>query len=103
MKVAVEVVRFLLELCMLAAFAVWGATVNVALAIAAPIAAAVMWGLWMAPKSERRLPERRRIALEVALFGLATAALADAGHTVAAIAFGAVAAVDTTLVHVAGE
>jgi Protein of unknown function (DUF2568) len=103
MKVAIGVVRFLLELCMLAAFAVWGATVNVAVAIAAPVAAIVVWGIWMAPKSDRRLAERQRLPLEIVLFGLATAALAAADHAAAAIAFGVVAAVDTALVHAVGE
>jgi hypothetical protein len=101
--------RFVLELCMLAAFAYWGSrtgtstALNVALAIAAPLAAAAVWGVWMAPKSARRLPESRRIPLEIVLFGLATAALADAGATTAAIVFGVVAAIDTTLVHLWGE
>jgi hypothetical protein len=45
----------------------------------------------------------RRIPLEIALFGLATAALAAAGELGLAIAFGATAAVNTTLVHLLGE
>jgi hypothetical protein len=103
MKMAVDVVRFLLELCMLAAFAVWGATINVAVAIAAPVAVAAIWGVWLAPKSERQLSSRKRLPLEIALFGLATAALVASEHTTAAIVFGAVAAIDTALVHILGE
>jgi hypothetical protein len=78
--------RFVIELCLLAAFAYWGSrvsdstAVNVAVAIAAPLAAAAIWGLWIAPKSQRRLPEPRRFALELVLFGLAAAALIDAGR-----------------------
>jgi len=98
-----DVVRFLLELCMLAAFAVWGATVNVAVAIAAPLVVAAIWGIWLAPKSERQLSSRGRLPLEIVLFGLATAGLAIADHPAAAIAFGVAAAINTTLVHVMGE
>jgi uncharacterized membrane protein YfcA len=108
-KAANMAVRFLLELCMLAAFAYWGSrtgestAVNVALAVAAPLAAATVWGVWMAPKSSRRLPERRRIPLEFALFGLAVLALVAADAPQAAAGFGVAAAVNTTLVHVWGE
>ncbi len=108
-KAANEAARFLVELCMLAAFAYWGSrtghstAVNVALALAVPLVAMTVWGLWMAPRSARRLPESLRIPVEVILFGLATAALLDAGATTAAIAFAAVAAVNTTLVHLWGE
>ena len=103
------VLRFLLELCMLAAFAYWGSrssgstAANVAIAIAAPLAAAAVWGVFMAPRSKTRLPERRRIPLEIVLFGLATAALAAADEQGLAIAFGVIATVNTTLVHLLGE
>jgi hypothetical protein len=103
MKVANDVVRFLLELCMLAAFAVWGATINVAVAIAAPLVAATVWGIWLAPKSERQLRGPAFVAAELTMFGLATVALLAADHTAAAIAFGVVAAINTTLVHALGE
>jgi hypothetical protein len=102
-------VRFLLELCMLAAFAYWGSrstgstAANVAVAIAAPLAAIAVWGVFMAPRSQNRLPERQRIPLEIVLFGLATAALAAVGLHGLAIAFGVTAAINTTLVHILGE
>jgi hypothetical protein len=103
------VLRFALELCMLAAFAYWGSrtsdstVVNVALAIVAPLAAATVWGILLAPRSSIRLPPARRIPVEVALFGLATAALADVDQPGLAIAFGVTAAVNTTIVHLQGE
>ena len=43
--------RFVLELCMLVALGIWGFSENVVLGIAAPLAAAVVWGLWIAPKA----------------------------------------------------
>jgi hypothetical protein len=54
-------------------------------------------------RSKSRLPERRRIPVEIVLFGLATAALAGADEPGLAVAFGAAAAVNTTLVHLLGE
>jgi Protein of unknown function (DUF2568) len=101
--------RFVIELCMLAAFAYWGSratdttATNVALAVVAPLAAIAIWGVWMARRSKSRLPERRRIPIEIVLFGLATAALAQAGQAGLAIAFGDTAAINTTLVHLLGE
>lgn len=64
MKAANLAVRFLLELCALAALAVWGwqvpdqIVVSVLLAIAAPLVAATVWGLWVAPKAGHRLDDR---------------------------------------------
>jgi hypothetical protein len=107
-KTANEVVRFLLELYMLAAFAYWGANttdstgVHILLAIATPLAGATIWGIWCAPRSGRRLPPRRRIPLELTLFALAAIALAATGETVAAIVFAAITAANTALLHLGG-
>ena len=104
-----DAIRFLIELCMLAAFAYWGSrvsgstAVNVLVAIAAPLAAATVWGIWLAPRSERQLSSSCRLPLELILFGLATVALIAADAGTAAIVFAVVAAINTTLVHVTGE
>jgi Protein of unknown function (DUF2568) len=106
MKSVALAVRFLLELGALAAFAYWGSQSggptggDVALAIAAPLAMAVVWGRFLAPKAPHRLVNPARLALEIVIFGLATAALATAGSGTLAAVFGAVAAVDTALVHI---
>lgn len=95
--------KFVLELCMLAALAYWGAQAggstagDVVLAIAAPLAAAAVWARYAAPRSPRRLPRARRVALESCVFAIATVALAAAGAPVAAAAFAALAALDTVL------
>jgi hypothetical protein len=100
-----EALRFLLELCMLAAFAYWGSktggstAINVVLAIVTPLAAATIWGVWCAPRSDRRLPPPRRIPLELLLFALAAVALAAAGATTLAIVFAIAVAVNTLLLH----
>jgi hypothetical protein len=79
--------RFVLELCMLVALGIWGFSENIVLGIAAPLAAAVVWGLWIAPKASRRLRDPVRFAVELLLFGAAGAALAAAGHVLAAGVF----------------
>lgn len=92
-------VKFALELAALAALGYWGANtgsgaVSVVLAIATPLLGAVVWGRWCAPKSEHRLPQRPRFALELAVFGAAAAGLAAAGAGIAAVIFAAVALAD---------
>ena len=76
--------KFLLELAAFAAFAYWGASVgsgatSVALAIAAPVVAIVLWGLLAAPRSSRRLAPAARIPFELSVFCLAVVALLVAG------------------------
>ena len=89
--------RFVLELCMLVALGIWGFSENLVLGIAAPLAAAVVWGLWIAPKASRRLRDPVRFAVELLLFGAAGAALAAAGHAVAAVVFLALVALSEVL------
>jgi hypothetical protein len=93
-------VKFVLELCALAALAYWGATtgpllVNVLLGIGAPLVAAVVWGRWAAPRSPHRLAEGPRVALESAVFAAAALALLAAGAPVLALVLVMVVALDT--------
>jgi hypothetical protein len=81
-------VRFLLELCMLAALGVWGFDAGGwALGLGAPLAAAVVWGLFIAPKARYRVPLAVWIGLQVILFGAAALGLAAAASTELAVAF----------------
>jgi hypothetical protein len=89
--------RFVLELCMLVALGIWGFSENFVLGIAAPLAAAVVWGLWIAPKATRRLRDPVRLALELLLFGAAGVALAAADHPLAAAVFLAAVALSEVL------
>src|SRR5437879_9183848 len=102
MRIANLALRVLLELCALAGLAYWGAhtgggVVAVVLAVAAPLAGAVVWGLWCAPKSARRLPQPARTVVEAAVFGLGALGLAAAGQATIAAVFVAVAAVNWAL------
>ena len=93
---------FLAELGSLAALAFWGFTVpsggaaRVLLGVGLPVAAALLWGLFAAPRAVVRI-----IALvvltKVAVQGGAVAALAVAGHPWLAVVLGAAAAVGQLL------
>jgi len=90
MAIVVMAIRFTCELAMLAAFAWWGVHAGgVAVAIAAPLVAGIVWGLWIAPRARRRLRDPARFAVESVLWLAATVALAD--HLLIAIAFAVLA------------
>ena len=66
-------VRFLLELCMLAAVAFWGFNQNtwllkILLGIGLPVLIAILWGMFLAPRATHRLSGAPFYALELALF-----------------------------------
>ena len=100
-------VKFLLELAAFAAFVWWGGTVghgvvSVVIAIAAPLLAVVLWGLWAAPRARRRLPLSRRVPFELTVFALAAVALGTVSVT-AAIVLAAVVAVNAALLTAFGQ
>jgi hypothetical protein len=78
--------RFLLELSALAALAYGGAhlragpAARVALAIAAPLAAAVAWGAVVSPKARVRATAPVRLLVELTVFGAGVWALHAAGR-----------------------
>jgi hypothetical protein len=93
------ILKFLLELAAFAAFAIWGADVGsdafaVVLAIATPLVAVLLWGRFAAPRSAHRLPLSARVPFELGVFLLAALALLTAGHTIAAIIFAALFALN---------
>jgi Protein of unknown function (DUF2568) len=92
--------KFLLELAAFAALAYWGATVNIALAILAPAAAIVLWALFAAPRSARRLPTATRVPFELAVFAAAVAALFAADAPVLALILGVLVIVNAALLAV---
>jgi Protein of unknown function (DUF2568) len=96
-------VRFLCELGMLAALAYWGFGAGDGvgawlLGIGAPLAAAVVWGAFVAPRARWPVPAPVRVAIELVLFAAAAGALTAAGQPVAAAVLG-VAAVVTSLLN----
>ena len=83
---------FFLELCMLAALGYWGFTAangvtRYLLCLGVPLLAAVIWGIFMAPASSRRLRGTAYHVLQLILFGLAILALYAAGQPALALIF----------------
>ncbi|WP_326956118.1 YrdB family protein [Amycolatopsis sp. NBC_01286] len=84
-------VRFLTELALLGGLALAGTQLGggVALAIVdavlLPVAAAAVWGLFIAPKASRRLPEPARFLVEFALFAATGVVLALVGWVIAGV------------------
>jgi|SRR5579884_2448708 len=73
--------RFILELCALAALGCWGwrtggtTLTKLGLAAGAVIATAVVWGTFVAPNASVTVPSPLHVLLEVLVFGTAAAAL----------------------------
>jgi len=105
LKGANLVLRFLVELCGLAAVAYWGSrvssstAVNVVVAIAAPVAVATVWGLWLAPKAHNRLDPPARTLLELAVLAVAVAALVAAGQPLLGVILAVVAVLNGLSLH----
>ncbi|MDQ5851363.1 MAG: YrdB family protein [Chloroflexota bacterium] len=101
--------RFLLELCMLAALGYWGFTTGRGtlarwgLGIGAPLVAAVVWGLFLAPNSSMRLQGPPQILLEIVIFGVAIGALYVAGRPTLAGGFALVVVINRVLMMVWGQ
>jgi hypothetical protein len=90
--------RFILELCLLAAYAyLGGAELNVFGAIAAPLAVAIVWGLLVSPKARFPLSLQWWVGVQVLLFAGAVVGLAATGHAVVAALFAAVTLVNLAL------
>jgi 4-amino-4-deoxy-L-arabinose transferase-like glycosyltransferase len=94
---------FLLELCMLAAFAYWGFTIGAGLfaqlllGIGVPVIIIVIWGIFLAPASTRRLQGWSHWLLEIVIFVLAIVALYTAGQSTLTMIFAAVYTVNVIL------
>ncbi|MFD7262712.1 DUF2568 domain-containing protein [Streptomyces sp. NPDC059874] len=99
-----DVVAFFLELVALAALAWWGYTRDIGrvwsigLAVAAPAAAAVLWGAFAAPKAAYAVPLTAQLAVKAVVFGAAALALYALGWRTGALWFGGIVLVNTALV-----
>ncbi|KQV24046.1 MULTISPECIES: YrdB family protein [unclassified Kitasatospora] len=103
LHVANEGLAFVLEVAALAVLAWWGwqfpdsTVLRLLLAVAAPVAAAVLWGLFAAPKARIPVPLPGVLAVKALVFGAAVAALYGVGRPGWAVVFAGVAVVNTTL------
>jgi hypothetical protein len=88
--------RFLLELCILVTFGIWGFKTGtttlpkILLGISSPILFAGVWATLLAPKSSLRLNEPWLFLLELVIFALTGWALYSKGKTNLAITFGVI-------------
>lgn len=95
--------RFLCELGMLAALMYWGFHVGdgawgFVLGIGAPALAALVWGLFVAPKAKRPVQSIVRLSIEIDLFTVSAIALGFAGQLELALVLG-VLGVGTSIVN----
>jgi hypothetical protein len=96
-------VRFLLELCMLAAIGYWGFKTNsswamkIVFGVGLPLLVAVLWGLFLAPKATHPLTGMSHLALEIFLFGAGAFALFAVGRADLGFAYAAVLVVNKVL------
>ena len=101
--------RFLLELCALAALGYWGfrtgqgMPAKLALGVGTPLLAAVVWGVFVAPRASVRVPTAVWLLLQVLVFGAAVAGLVAAGHPRLAWALGATVAINGFLLYAWGQ
>jgi hypothetical protein len=85
LKILNLAVRFLLELCMLAAVAFWGFKtqnswlMKILLGIGLPVLIATLWGTFLAPKATRPLSGASFLTLEMILFATGALALFASG------------------------
>jgi hypothetical protein len=76
--------RFLAEIGMLVCLGIGGwqrgesLLASLALSVVLPLAAAVVWGRWVAPRASRRLRDPARLGVEVTLFAAALLAVMGA-------------------------
>ncbi|RSN64795.1 YrdB family protein [Actinomadura sp. WAC 06369] len=101
--IANEGLAFLVEMAAFAALAWWGfdagggLPAGLALGAAAPAAAIVLWGLFAAPKARYDAGLPAVLLVKAAVFAAAALALLGVGHSTPAIAFAAIALVNTVL------
>lgn len=109
LQVANLAIRFLLEVCALLALGQFGLrigrgpAVRFIIGMGAPLLAATVWALFVAPNASIPAPDLVRFAVEFAVFGSAVAALYVSGHPKLAIAFALIIAVNRILMTLWGQ
>jgi len=100
---------FFLELGMLAAYAYWGFNagdsllVQILLGFGLVIVTVIIWGIFLAPQSPRRLREPLHLVIELILFAAAILALYDLGETIFAAGFAILLAINKGLAFAWGQ
>ena len=73
------------------------------LGVGAPLAAAVVWRVWAAPKSDKRLTGWRLTAVQLAVLGSGAAALVAAGQPALGAGMAGLILVNAVLLHASGQ
>jgi hypothetical protein len=95
--------RFILEMAVLVALFLWGTSISgeflvqVVLGLAFAAVAVVVWGLFVAPRAARRLPDPARLVVELGVFGFGVLAFVLSGNLLLGILLGAAAVISITL------
>lgn len=98
-----DALAFFVEVWALGILIFWGIAVGdgvatkVALAAGAFLAAAIVWGLFAAPRARFKIPLAGQLAVKALVFGAAAAALFATGHPVHGAVFAVVATVNTAV------
>lgn len=98
--------RFLLELCALAALGYWGFQIGkgyvlkIILSVGTPLLAAVAWGMFVSPKASFPTTGWLHLLLELFFFGSAVVVLYTTGHKTVAGVFGIILVINLTLIYV---
>jgi hypothetical protein len=105
LKTANLALAFLLELVAIGAFAYFGFTaggstiINIVLGIGLAVVSIVLWGIFAAPKSTRRLKGTALLVFKLVFFALAALALFAAGSTTLAVVFAALVMINLILAY----
>jgi hypothetical protein len=95
---------FLLELAMLAAFGYWGFQgekslwIKWGLGVGTPLVVAILWGLLLAPRADKRLKRGWGTLLSLGLFCLAALALYQTNHPALEITLAVIASTNRILI-----
>jgi MFS superfamily sulfate permease-like transporter len=98
--------RFILELLVLVALFLWGLQLSGSLplqlvaGLGAPALVMTVWGLFVAPKATRRLPDPARLVVELVIWSLGALAFTAVVGLIVGIMFGAAVAISLVLMFI---
>ena len=101
--------RFILEMVVLVALFVWGISVSdelilqVLFGVGFPLVAVIVWGLFVAPKASRRLPDPARLVVEIGVFGMGVLAFILSGYLLLGLLLAAASALSLFLMFYWGQ
>ena len=102
-------ISFLLEIALLILAGYWGfqqresVLMKYTLAIALPVVIAILWGIFAAPKSKRRLKNPFRTILKLALFSLAVFFSFQTGHSLLAVVLAVVTFMNVIVAYILSQ